>query len=95
MDKMWLMWIIILKILINKFFLSFFFWPSGKQISVEIWTYWKSLDSSQPFPKSKGIIVAFLKHEKRCSTLIIPSSYWFGWLNILSLINWGTYNHHC
>lgn len=71
MDRMWLMWVIIGNYLYSshqystlEFILSFFLWLSGKQISLEIWTYWKSLDSNQPFLKSKDIIMAFSQAQK-------------------------------
>lgn len=66
MDRTWLRWVIIFTVLTNilKFILSFFFWLSGKQISLKVWTYWKSLDFSQPSLKSKGIIMAFSQAQK-------------------------------
>lgn len=90
MDKKWLMWVIIFTIptkysTLKVLFILFLFGPLRNKTLGEILTYWKSIDFSQPFLKSKRIIMAFLKHKKWCLTLIIPSFYWFGWLNILSL----------
>lgn len=88
-DKKWLMWVIIFKILANTVLPQILFivfllalWETNPFGNL---TYWKSIDFSQPFLKSKSIIMAFLKHKKRCLTLIIRSFYWFGWLNTLSL----------